>query len=351
MDKKIHWQSLHPNIQRLFQKQERPIVVLAPMEDVTIVPFRKICKRYGADLVYTEFIPAAGLVREVAACIKKLEYQDEERPLSVQIYGSNPMEMARAARMVEKIVQPDFIDINLGCPVKKIANRGDGAGLLKPDGYVENRLCSELNLPPKNLKNVLCAVVDAVSTPVTVKMRLGWDHKTIYVVESMQWFKEWGIQMIAIHARTKQQAYTGKADWSYIKQAKQASSLPIIGNGDLTSAEIVLQRIQETQVDGVMIGRAAITAPWIFRDVINVLENKPPLPLPDLSFRVEQYLEMISEAIPVKGEYKAVIEMRKYLHAFVGNEYGAARVRKEVMQYDRYSDVKKCLENYVLAKR
>lgn len=347
MDKKIQWNLLHPNIQRLFANVERPLLVLAPMEDVTILPFRRIIKQFGADLVYTEFIPAAGLVREVKACIRKLEYDEAERPISVQLYGSNPEEMARAARMVERMVAPDFIDINLGCPVKKIANRGEGAGLLKPDGYDSNNTCNVCSIPPKNLKNVICSVVDAVSTPVTVKMRLGWDSKTIYVVEAMQWFKEWGVQMVALHARTKQQAYTGKADWSYIKLAKEASSLPLIGNGDLNSVEMILQRIAETNVDGVMIGRAAITMPWIFRDAKDALEGRSIQPMPDLKYRAGQYLRMIEEAIPVKGEYKAVIEMRKYLHAFIGNEYGAAQVRRDVLKLNTFAEVRDRLESYV----
>lgn len=347
MLKQNDFTNLHPNIQRLFVNQERPILVLAPMEDVTILPFRKIVKSFGADLVYTEFIPAAGLVREIKSCINKLEYDEIERPISVQIYGSNPKEMAQAARMVEKIVAPEFIDINLGCPVKKIANRGDGAGLLKPDNYDGNSTCENLQIPPTNLKAVLCEIVDAVTTPVTVKMRLGWDSRTIYVVESMQWFREWGIQMIALHARTKQQAYTGTADWSYIKLAKEASSLPLIGNGDLNSVDIIIKRAAETNVDGLMIGRAAITTPWLFRDAKDALEGRPVQSLPDLQFRSEQFLRMIEESIPVKGEYKAVIEMRKYIHAFIGNEYGAAQVRKEILQLKTYPEVKSRLETYI----
>lgn len=317
------------------------------MEDVTILPFRRVMKRHGADLVYTEFIPAAGLVREINACLRKLEYEEAERPLSVQIYGSNPDEMARAAKIVERAVHPDFIDINLGCPVKKIAGRGDGAGLLKPDGYEKVLPCPILELPPKNLKAVVCAVVDAVSTPVTVKMRLGWDDRTIYVVDSMQWFASWGVQFIALHARTKEQAYTGKARWEYVKLAKEASGLPIIGNGDLTDAQIIRQRWEETQVDGLMIGRGAITSPWIFRDALAVLEGRPVPPPPSLRFRVGQYLGMIEEMVPVKGEYKAIIEMRKYLPGFLCGAYNAAHVRREVVVMNTVNEVTSRLWQYV----
>ena len=343
----IDWNRLHPNVRSLFCGKWRAILALAPMEDVTILPFRRIMKRHGADLVYTEFIPAAGLVREINACIRKLEYDDEERPLSVQIYGSNPDEMARAAKMVERLVQPDFIDINLGCPVKKIANRGDGAGLLKPDGYEKVLPCPILELPPKNLKAVVCAVVDAVATPVTVKMRLGWDDRTIYVVDSMQWFKEWGVQFIALHARTKEQAYTGKARWEWVKLAKEASSLPIIGNGDLTDAVTIRQKWEEHGVDGLMIGRGAITSPWIFRDALAVLEGRPVPPPPSLRFRVEQYLGMIEEMRKTKGEYKAIIEMRKYIPGFLCGAYNAAHVRREIVTMNTFVEVSERLWQYV----
>ncbi len=343
----INWQSLHPNVQHLFLGKNRPILALAPMEDVTILPFRRIMKRHGADLVYTEFIPAAGLVREINACIRKLEYEEAERPLSVQIYGSNAEEMARAAKMVERMVQPDFIDINLGCPVKKIAGRGDGAGLLKPDGYVKSNPGCAFQIPPQNLEKVVCAVVDAVSTPVTVKTRLGWDKQTIYVVESMQWFKKWGVQFVALHARTKEQAYTGTANWDYIRAAKEASELPLIGNGDLINPGLVRQRWEETGVDGLMIGRGAITQPWLFRDALAVLQGQPVPPVPSLRFRIEQYLGMIEEMIPEKGEYKAVIEMRKFLPGFLCGAYNAAHVRREVVVMDHLTDVATRLLAYV----
>ena len=343
----IDWQQLHPNVQRLFNSKARPILALAPMEDVTILPFRRIIKRYGADLVYTEFIAAAGLVRDVAACIRKLEYDDSERPLTVQIYGSVPDEMARAARLVERIVQPDFIDINLGCPVKKIAARGDGAGLLKPDGYESNGARPAFAVPPQNLKAVICSVVDAVTTPVSVKMRLGWDSRTICVVEAMQWFKEWGVQFVAVHARTREQAYGAAADWSYVKLAKAACELPLIGNGDLTTAELVVQRWRETGVDGLMIGRAAVTSPWIFRDAIAMLEGATPTPPPMLRERIEQYIAMIVETIPAKGERRAVIEMRKHITGFLRNEYNAAHVRREVMELDTLHAVAARLRGYV----
>ncbi|MDK9698619.1 MAG: tRNA-dihydrouridine synthase [bacterium] len=344
----IAWDALHPNVRKLFQCQSRPVLALAPMEDVTILPFRRIMKRNGADLVYTEFIAAAGLVREIASCIKKLEYEESERPLTVQIYGSNPDEMARAAKMVERLVQPEFIDINLGCPVKKIAGRGDGAGLLKPDSYNSQiHTGAPTDLPPKNLEAVVCSVVDAVSTPVTVKMRLGWDERTIYVVESMPWFKSWGVQFIALHARTRAQAYTGKANWDYVKLAKAASELPIIGNGDLVSAELIKQRWEETGCDGLMIGRGAITQPWLFRDAVALLEGKPLPPAPTLRERVEQYIGMIVESIPMKGEFKAVIEMRKYLPGFLSGAYNAAHVRREIVQMNTLSEVETRLFAYV----
>ncbi|MBO5663882.1 MAG: tRNA dihydrouridine synthase DusB [Bacteroidales bacterium] len=234
-------------------------VFLAPMEDVTDPSFRLMCKRFGADMVYTEFVSSDALVRNVNSTMRKLQVSDQERPVAIQIYGKDPQTMAEAARMCEQ-AHPDIIDINFGCPVKKVAGKGAGAGLLK-------------DIP--RMLEITKAVVDAVKVPVTVKTRLGWDMENRNIVDIAEALQDQGIAALTIHGRTRSQMYTGEADWSLIAAVKNnpRMHIPIIGNGDITSAEICRQRFEETGVDAVMIGRASFGRPWIFKEVKHYLQT------------------------------------------------------------------------------
>jgi len=233
---------------------------LAPMEDVTDPAFRMLCKRYGADRVYTEFVNADALVRDIASTTRKLTIHDAERPVAIQIYGREPEAMADAARIVET-AKPDFIDINFGCPVKKVAGKGAGAGLLKD--------------VPKMLE-IAKAVVNAVHTPVTAKTRLGWDEKSLYledgtpfIVDLAERLQDCGIQELAIHGRTRSQMYRGEADWTLIGEVKNCPRIhiPIIGNGDVTTPERAKECFERYGVDAIMIGRATFGAPWLFAEM------------------------------------------------------------------------------------
>ena len=234
-------------------------VFLAPMEDVTDPSFRLMCKRFGADMVYTECVSSDALVRNVNSTMRKLQVSDQERPVAIQIYGKDPQTMAEAARMCEQ-ANPDIIDINFGCPVKKVAGKGAGAGLLK-------------DIP--RMLEITKAVVDAVKVPVTVKTRLGWDMENRNIVDIAEALQDQGIAALTIHGRTRSQMYTGEADWSLIAAVKNnpRMHIPIIGNGDITSAEICRQRFEETGVDAVMIGRASFGRPWIFKEVKHYLQT------------------------------------------------------------------------------
>lgn len=227
------------------------------MEDVTDPAFRLLCKRFGADRVYTEFVNADALVRDVASTVRKLTISDDERPVAIQIYGRDPDSMAEAARIVEQ-ARPDFIDINFGCPVKKVAGKGAGAGLLRD--------------VPKMLA-ITSAVVNAVKTPVTVKTRLGWNEQEKIIVDLAEALQDCGIQELAIHGRTRAQMYTGEADWTLIGEVKNNPHMhiPIIGNGDITSPERARECFERYGVDAIMIGRATFGSPWIFEDIKNFL--------------------------------------------------------------------------------
>ena len=230
---------------------------LAPMEDVTDPAFRLLCKRFGADRVYTEFVNADALVRDVASTVRKLTISDAERPVAIQIYGREPDLMAEAARIVEQ-AHPDVIDINFGCPVKKVAGKGAGAGLLRD--------------VPKML-SITRAVVDAVNTPVTVKTRLGWNEQEKIIVDLAEALQDCGIRELAIHGRTRAQMYTGEADWTLIGEVKNnpRMHIPIIGNGDITTPERARECFERYGVDAIMIGRATFGCPWIFEDIKNHL--------------------------------------------------------------------------------
>lgn len=272
---------------------ERP-VMLAPMEDVTDVSFRLICREQGADMVYSEFVSADALVRNIASTTRKLAIAPGERPAAIQIYGREPGSMAEAARIAEA-AGPDLIDINFGCPVKKVASKGAGAGLLRDI--------------PKMLE-ITRAVVDAVQLPVTVKTRLGWDHNSRIAPQLAEQLQDCGIKAITIHGRTRSQMYNGEADWAMIGAVKENPRLtiPVIGNGDISSREAVDRAFDVYGVDGVMVGRAAIGAPWIFRQ----LKGLPPL---DIEGRFALLRRQIAESIDRIDPYRGILHIRRHLAA------------------------------------
>lgn len=279
---------------------ERPLV-LAPMEDVTNPPFRKFCKAFGADWLYSEFVSADALVRSVNKSLKKLTIDDSERPVTIQIYGRFVDSMVEAARIVEE-VQPDFIDLNFGCPVKRVAQKGAGAGLLR-------------DVPL--MVEMARQVVNAVKLPVTAKTRLGWDSEHIIIEDIAERLQDVGIRALAIHGRTRAQMYTGEADWEPIAQVKSNPriTIPIIGNGDVTSPERAAEAFDKYGVDAVMIGRAAIGRPWIFRQIKHYFATGELLP--DLSVR--EQIEIIKEQIRLSVEWidevRGLLHMRRHMAA------------------------------------
>ena len=275
-------------------------VMLAPMEDVTDLSFRLICKELGADMVYTEFVSADALIRNISATTRKLHIDSRERPTAIQIYGRETDPMVEAARIVEE-AGPDLLDINFGCPVKKVAGKGAGAGMLRDI--------------PKMLE-ITKAVVKAVKIPVTVKTRLGWDHDSRIIVDLAEQLQDCGIQALTVHGRTRSQMYTGQADWEMIARVKDNPRLtiPLIGNGDITTPQRAIEAFDRYGVDGVMIGRASIGAPWIFNDVSRELKGLPPQPLSNTAkFRLLR--RQITESIANIDEHRGILHIRRHLAA------------------------------------
>lgn len=279
-------------------KQQYPLY-LAPMEDVTDPAFRLLCKRFGAARVYTEFVNADALVRDVASTTRKLQICEEERPVAIQIYGREPESMADAARIVEQ-AKPDFIDINFGCPVKKVAGKGAGAGLLKDI--------------PKML-DITRAVVNAVHTPVTVKTRLGWDDNNRIIADIAEVLQDCGIAELAIHGRTRCQMYRGEADWTLIREVKNNPRIhiPIIGNGDVTTPEKAKKCFDEFGVNAIMVGRATFGCPWIFEDMQHYLTTGELLPQRSMSWCVDILKEYVERSIEWIGdERKGIVHSRRH---------------------------------------
>ena len=278
---------------------ERP-VMLAPMEDVTDPSFRLICREQGARMVYTEFVSAEALVRNIASTARKLTIDDRERPVAIQIYGRDPEAMVEAAKMVEE-AQPSLIDINFGCPVKKVAGKGAGAGMLRDI--------------PKMLA-ITEAVVKAVSLPVTVKTRLGWDCENKIITDLGPRLQDCGIKAITVHGRTRSQMYTGQADWSLIGELKAdpRMEIPVIGNGDITTPEGAKEAFEKYGVDGIMIGRGSIGAPWIFREVESYLRDGEAV-VPTDAEKFALLRRQISESIQRIDEYRGILHIRRHLAA------------------------------------
>ncbi len=273
-------------------------LLLAPMEDVSDPPFRAVCKENGADLMYTEFISAEGLIRDAKKSIQKLDVYDYERPIGIQIFGDKIESMRQAAAIAEE-ANPELIDINYGCPVKKVACKGAGAGIL-------------LDLP--KMQAMTKEIVDRVSLPVTVKTRLGWDESTIKIIEVAKRLQDVGIQALSIHGRTRKQMYKGEADWSHIAEVKNHPDIhiPIFGNGDINSPEKALDYKNKYGVDGIMIGRAAIGNPWIFNEIKHFMKTGSNLPLPDIFERVNVVKKHLTFSVEWKGDKTGVFEMRRH---------------------------------------
>lgn len=276
-------------------------VFLAPMEDVTDIGFRLLCKRYGASMVYTEFVSAEALVRSVKSTINKLTISEEERPVGIQIYGRSVEDMVEAAKIVEE-AKPDIIDINFGCPVKKVAGKGAGAGMLQ-------------NIPL--LLNITREVVKAVKLPVTVKTRLGWTQDNIIIPTLAEQLQDCGISALTIHGRTRSQMYTGIADWNPIAEVKRNPriSIPIIGNGDICSPEDTKRAFDEYGVDAVMIGRATFGRPWIFKEIRDYLEGRDPDPIMDTQWKLEVLKEQLRINVERIDEYRGILHTRRHLAA------------------------------------
>lgn len=284
---------------------------LAPMEDVTDIGFRKLCKRFGASMVYTEFVSAEALVRSVKSTVNKLTIADEERPVGIQIYGRDVPQMVEAARIVESEAHPDVIDLNFGCPVKKVAGKGAGAGMLQK---------------PELLLEITREVVKAVSTPVTVKTRLGWNQEQLIITTLAEQLQDCGIQALTIHGRTRSQMYTGQADWTLIGEVKRNPRIhiPIIGNGDITTPEEARRAFEQYGVDAVMIGRATFGRPWIFKEIRDSLSptGAGVLSLDDKIDILKEQLQINVEHIRVergdddpRNELRAILHTRRHLAA------------------------------------
>ncbi|MBR5076564.1 MAG: tRNA dihydrouridine synthase DusB [Bacteroidales bacterium] len=287
---------------------ERPLL-LAPMEDVTDVSFRILCREQGADMVYTEFVNSDGLVRDVPKTIAKMHTLEEEAPVGIQIYGQHPDAMVDAARMAEKAAElagghgADLIDINFGCPVSKIAGRGAGSGMMRE---------------PDKMVAITKAVVEAVNKPVTVKTRLGWDDNSRIIVELAERLQDVGIRAITIHGRTRCQLYKGSADWTLIGavKANPRMHIPVIGNGDVTDGPSAREAFERWGVDGVMIGRATFGRPWIFREIKYFLEHGEPMPELSVAERVALARRHLALSLQYKGEPRGIYEMRRHLSCY-----------------------------------
>ena len=298
-------------------------ILLAPMEDVSDLPFRVICKRLGADIVYTEFVNSDGLVRGSAKTQKKMLFWEMERPIGIQIYGGDIGAMEGAARLAESF-QPDLIDINCGCWVRDVALRGAGAGLLK-------------DLP--KMEKLASTVVKAVNTPVTLKTRLGWDANSIRIVDVARMCEQVGIQALTVHCRTRDQGHKGDVDYSWIPKIKQAVSIPVIVNGDVVTPQNVRDVFDSTGCDAVMIGRGAIVNPWIFQQSKHFLSTGELLPEPSLEERVGLLKEHLRLAVEYKGERVGVIELRKHYAGFLRGLPHVSKIRSELMQLTEASAV------------
>lgn len=309
----------------------RPLF-LAPMEDVSDPPFRILCKRFGADMLYTEFISSGGLVYDAEDALKKLEIYESERPIGIQIFGGEVDQVREATKMVDAAL-PDLIDINFGCPVKKVVCKDAGAGILR-------------NI--RKMRAITEAVLEQATRPVTVKTRLGWNDESIQILEVARMLEDVGVAALSVHARTRSQMYRGEARWQWLRRIKDEAGLtiPLIGNGDATTPEKIKRMFEETGVDGVMIGRGAIGNPWIFRDARIYMETGEVPPSPGW----EERLNVVAEHLTLKcdwlGERKGVLEMRRMYGGYFKGFRNASRLRQLIMERETKDGVLEVLLNF-----
>jgi tRNA-dihydrouridine synthase B len=306
-------------------------ILLAPMEDVTDISFRLVCRELGADVVYTEFVNSIGLSRLNEKTHKKLEIVEEERPVGIQIYGADIESMVNAAGIAEK-ENPDLIDINAGCWVKNVVGHGAGSALLKDPPYMQ-----------KMVKEI----VDSVSLPVTVKTRLGWDHNSIEIIDVAKRVEDAGAKALTVHCRTRAMGHKGDAEWDWIPKIKEAVNIPVVLNGNVLSAEDVKLAFDETGADGVMIARGAIGNPWIFSEAKELLEHGFIKTKINVERKIQICLRHLQLAIKVKSERRAVIEHRKFYSGYLKGLYNASQVRQALMQVTDYASVEDILLKYL----
>lgn len=295
-------------------------LLLAPMEDVSDPPFRSLCKEQGCDLMYTEFISVEGLIRDASKSVQKLDIYDEERPIGIQIFGAELTSMQKAAEIVEA-AKPEILDINFGCPVQKVVCRMAGAGILR-------------DIP--KMVELTDRIVKSTRLPVTVKTRLGWDEDSIHIVEVAERLQDVGIQAISIHGRTRAQMYKGEADWSHIARVKNnpRMHIPVFGNGDIDSPEKALEYRQRYGVDGIMIGRASIGYPWIFREIKHYMRTGEILPPPEVPDRLAAARRHLSKSLDWKGPKLGVLEMRRHYSNYFKGLEGVKAFRSQLVTED-----------------
>ncbi len=303
---------------------------LAPMEDITDISFRLVCRRLGADFVFTEFVNSEGLVRGSEKTHKKLEICDEERPVGIQIYGSSIESMLGAARIAE-LQNPEVIDINCGCWVKGVVGCGAGAAMLKD---------------PELMQRMVGEVVKSVSVPVSVKTRIGWDSNNIVIEDVAKRLEDVGVAYLTVHCRTRVQGHNGDADWSWIEKIKNVVSIPIVLNGGIMTPDDVVRAFKETPADALMIARGAIGNPWMFSQAKALLRNEVP---EEITFgkRIAFCLEHLRLAIPIKGERRAVIEHRKFYTGYLKGLRNASKIRAQIMELYDYQNVAELLHKYI----
>lgn len=300
-------------------------LLLAPMEDVSDPPFRALCKEQGCDMMYTEFISVEGLIRDASKSVQKLDIYDYERPIGIQIFGAELDSMRRAAEIVEE-AQPEVLDINFGCPVKKVVCKMAGAGILQ-------------DIP--RMVKLTKHIVDSTSLPVTVKTRLGWDDKTIFIEEVAERLQDVGIHALSIHGRTRKQMYKGEADWTRIGRIKENPRIhiPIFGNGDIDSPQKALEYRNRYGVDGIMIGRASIGNPWIFREIKHYFETGELLPPPTVAERVNAARQHLAHSIEWKGERLGILEMRRHYTNYFRGFRNVKHYRSQLVNHLDPADV------------
>lgn len=305
-------------------------LLLAPMEDVSDPPFRRLCKLHGADLMYSEFISSEGLIRDAMKSRQKLDIFDYERPVGIQIFGGDEEAMEMSAKIVDT-VQPDLVDINFGCPVKKVVCKGAGAGVLK-----------DVDLMVRLTK----AVIKGTNLPVTVKTRLGWDENSINIDEVAEKLQDIGVQALTIHARTRAQMYKGHSDWSHIARVKNNPriTMPIFGNGDIDSPEKALEYKNKFGIDGIMIGRAAIGYPWIFDEIKHYFKTGEHLPLPTIKDRIEAAKNHLIWSMEWKGERVGIVEMRRHYTNYFKGISNFKEYKNKLVTTDNHNDLMNIFE-------